>query len=469
MKLFFLFSFIAIISISFAQSNTETLDYTFDSKTFNDKRTISIFLPPAYIEDEDSKNFAVAYLFDGQFSPYFNMVNSMISYYEQSDEGVPLIVVSIHTNNRWGEFVPINERKEKDSNSVEGADKLSLFLKDEVIPYIDSNYRTKEFKIGIGHSLGGTFVVNEVVKENSIFNAVIAASPNLTMYNEQILDNASKYFENSPDNHRFIYTSAGDFGAMENRFRKSVIKLDSICKSADLKNMYWNFLSLENHNHMTTFVPTFNYGYIALSSKLMLLNEQLLQMTEDTNSSITADLKRFYNDRMSFCDGEQELDLELVMKTANRLNQLYKFKESADLYAYASELLEKEDLSKHKKKKLAKKISSKKLRADFYTLAIEAKQYAEKGDYEKASALYLEAFDLDLIKATHYIRMDAVPVLAQAGKVDEAFTQLDLLANRYKLGGNDAFIDDKLCEPLHKDQRWTELMDKLAKNAELYK
>ena len=466
MKLFFLFSFFAIMSISFAQSNTDTLDYTFYSKTFNDERTISVFLPPAYIDDKTSKNFAVAYVFDGQFSPYFNMVNSMISYYEQSDEGVPLIVVSIHSKKRWGEFVPIDESKE--STSIQGADKLSLFLKDEVIPYIDSNYRTKDFKIGIGHSLGGTFVVNEIVKENSIFNAVIAASPNLRMYNEQILNNASKYFENSPDNHRFIYTSAGDFGAMENGFRKSVMKLDSICLNADLKNMYWNFLSLENHNHMTTFVPTFNYGYIALSSQLMLLNEQLLQMTEKPNSSITEDLKKFYNDRMSFSDEEQIFDFDLVMENANRLNQFYKFKESAELYVYASELLEQEDLSKHKKKVLAKKISSKKLRAEFYALASEAKQYQEKGNYEEASVLYLKAFDLDLIKATHYIRIDAVPVLAQAGKIDEAFFQLDLLANRYKLGGNKAFIDNKLCKPLHKDKRWTKLMDKLAKNAKLY-
>jgi hypothetical protein len=64
--------------------------------------------------------------------------------------------------------------------------------------------------------------------------------------------------------------------------------------------------------------------------------------------------------------------------------------------------------------------------------------------------------------------MDAIPVLAQAGKKEEAFEQLDLLANKFKLGSNEGLINDPLCEPLHKDKRWKKLMDKLAKNGELY-
>jgi len=74
-----------------------------------------------------------------------------------------------------------------------------------------------------------------------------------------------------------------------------------------------------------------------------------------------------------------------------------------------------------------------------------------------------------LIRATHIVRMGAVPVLAQAGEIEEAFEQLDLLANKFELGSNGAFINDPLCKPLHKDKRWKKLMDKLAKNGELYR
>ncbi len=462
MKLSLLFLFIAIISISFAQTNTETLDYTFDSKVFNDKRTVSIFLPPAYNDKDTTKKFAVAYVFDGQVSTYFLMVNSMVSYYEQTNEGVPLIVVSIYSKKRWGEFVPICEGRE--SQSIKGADQLSLFLKDEVIPYINSKYRTQDFKIGIGHSLGGTFVINEIVKEKSLFDAVIAVSPNLTVCNEQIIINAGNYFNNAPDNRRFIYTGIGTIGTMENDFRKSVMHLDSVCVNMKLSNMYWNCNIIEEGNHMTTFVPTFNAGYLALSSKLMLLVPELVQMTQKPNSSITTELKKFYSNRKEFSPEEQSLDHQLVLEHAQTLSYFNKYDECVELYTFASELLEKEDLSKRKKEKITKIISDRKLRAEFNAIAYKAKQLAKQGKYDEASILYLKAFDLNLKRATHKVRMDAVPVFAQAGKIEEAFEQLDLLANYFKLRGNYRFIDDKLCEPLHKDKRWNKLMDKLAKN-----
>ena len=169
MKLILLFFSMCFTTLSFTQSSTESLDYIFDSEVFNDERTISVFLPATYNSEDSTKGLPVAYLFDGQFQPYFSMVSSIMSYYEQTNEGIPMIIVGIHSKNRWDEFVPICEGEAP--NSVEGADKLTLFLNNEVIPLIDSSYRTNQFKIGIGHSLGGTYVINEVVKENSLFDA----------------------------------------------------------------------------------------------------------------------------------------------------------------------------------------------------------------------------------------------------------------------------------------------------------
>ncbi len=220
MKQLLLISFFSISYLTFSQSKSESLDYIFDSEVFKEERTISVFIPETYNSGDSTSKFNVAYLFDGQFQPYVSMASSIMSYYEQTNEGIPLIIVGIHTKNRWGEFVPLCD--EEKTESIEGADKLSLFLNNEVVPLIESNYRTTKFKIGIGHSLGGTFVINEIVKDNSLFNAVIAVSPNLTMCDEQIIKRAQEFYTTQPKNLRFIYTSSGTVGAMENDFRNSL-------------------------------------------------------------------------------------------------------------------------------------------------------------------------------------------------------------------------------------------------------
>lgn len=467
MKQFLLISILSISCLSFSQGKSESVDYIFDSEIFQEERTISVFIPEAYSSGDSTAKYNVAYLFDGQFQPYFAMASSIMSYYEQTNEGIPLIIVGIHTKNRWGEFVPLCDAEK--TENIEGADKLSLFLNNEVVPLIESNYRTTKFKIGIGHSLGGTFVINEIVKDNSLFNAVIAVSPNLTMCNEQIIKSAQKFYTTQPKNMKFIYASSGTVGDMENDFRYSLMRLDSITAQLNLEKMYWNCDILNGNNHMTTFVPTFNAGYLELSSKLSLLDDDLLLMASDSTESIVSQIVNFYDNLTLFSQTQHVLSVDQIMKHATTLAQLGKYQACIDLCGYAKEQIDKENISKEKKAEVIEMIESRKIRAEFNDLAQEANKLATSGDYIGSSKLYLQAFDLDLIKATHMVRMQAVPVLAQAGKIEEAFKQLDLLANRFELGSNGAFINDPLCRPLHKDKRWKKLMDKLEKNGELYR
>jgi predicted alpha/beta superfamily hydrolase len=467
MKQFLLISFFSISTLSFCQTKSESLDYIFDSEVFNEERTISVFIPESYNSGDSTKKFNVAYLFDGQFQPYYSMASSIMSYYEQTNEGIPLIIVGIHTKNRWDEFVPICE--EEKTENIEGADKLSLFLKNEVIPLIELNYRATNFKIGIGHSLGGTYVINEIIRDASLFNAVIAVSPNLTVCNKQIITRANEFYSSSPDNRKFIYTTAGTVGDMENNFRESLVQLDSLTTKMNLKKMFWNCEILDGHNHMTTFVPTFDAGYLKISSKLSLFDSDLLVMANDTTSSIVTLLIDFYDELSLFSQEHHELSIDQVMTHATALAQFGKYRACIDLCEFASKKLENEDISSDKKKEITEMIESRKIRAEFNELAQEANQLASSGKYLDASNLYLKAFDMNLIRATHMVRMDAIPVLAQSGKLEEAFEQLDLLANKFALGGNGSFMNDPLCEPLHKDKRWKKLMAKLAENGELYK
>lgn len=467
MKQLLLLSFFLISAFSFSQSKSESLNYVFDSDVYKDERTISVFIPEAYFSGDTTKRWNVVYLFDADFQPYFTMVTSIMSYYEQTNEGIPLIIVGIHAVERRSEFIPLCEGEQLEG--VEGADKLSLFLKNEVIPLVESNYRTTNFKIGIGHSLGGTFVMNEIFKDNSLFNAVIAVSPNLTVCDEEILKKAKDFYTSTPDSRRFIYSSAGTVGDMENDFRESVVQLDSITTSMSLQQMYWNCSILEGLNHMTTFVPTFDAAYLELSSKLSLLVDDLVKMASDTNASIVSQISDFHDELSLFSQEQHELSIDQILRYARTLDQFSEYRASIELYQFAKNRLEIEDLSSAKKKEFNETIDRRKMQAEFDALAQQAHKFAESGDYIGSSKLYIKAFEMNVIKGTHFVRIRAVPAFAQAGKIEEAFEQLDLLANKFALGGNGSFLDNPLCIPLHNDKRWEKFMTKLAENGKLYR
>jgi len=463
MKSILIAFFLFISTFSFSQS--KTIDHEIDSDVYKGKRTISVFLPSSYNLEGSTENFTVAYLFDSQFKPYFSMVSSIMSYYEQTNEGVPMIVVGVHTANRWGEFVPAYKEDKNEQNI--GADKLTAFLTKEVIPLVEGKYRAKSFKVGVGHSLGGTYVINEITKEKSIFDAVIAVSPNLTVYNEQIVTQAVDYYEKSPGNRRFVFTSVGTEGGMEQNFKKSLLHLDLITAEKRLKNMIWKCDVLQGENHMTTFVPTFNNGYLLLSSKLKLMDKELIKLVDNSEHKIEDDLVSFYKELSLFSGEDNALTIEKVMAHAFRLSQYKKHTASIELFHFSNNMLEKLDKPLEEKNKLKEKIKNQLLRGEFNLLAQKAKQFSDTNDYEKASKIYIQAFKMDVVRATHMERMAAVSVFAQAGKIEEAFVQLDLLANHFKLQGNSMFINDPLCKPLHSNSKWDSLMKVLVKNSVL--
>lgn len=218
---------------------------------------------------------------------------------------------------------------------------------------------------------------------------------------------------------------------------------------------------------MTTFVPCFNDGYLALSAKARLMDEALLRMAENGSSKLVDALTAFHVEAGGFLGESQKFGATEAMDHASTLLQYDRFEPALELYAYAERSLQsaKEDSLKTK---ALERLKNGRSWANFNVVGAQAKAKADLKDHREASRLYKEAFATGQFQATHIVWMASVPVFAQTNEFDEAFKQLELLADTFKLGGNQAFTGDERCEPLHKDPRWQPLMDKLADNAKLY-
>jgi predicted alpha/beta superfamily hydrolase len=144
-----------------------------------------INLPRNY--HDTTRSFPVLYLLDGQYD--FPLVNGIYGdlYY---DGFLPdLITVGITWGGEHPNYDSLRTRDFTPTSITQvpytgNAPKFLAFIKGELIPYIDSNFRTnKKDRALMGSSLGGLFTLYTMFHETELFSRYVLTSPSLTWDN----------------------------------------------------------------------------------------------------------------------------------------------------------------------------------------------------------------------------------------------------------------------------------------------
>jgi hypothetical protein len=184
------------------------------SKAVSDSFYILVSVPDGYYTSD--KKYPVLYVLDGDIA--FGMAAS-IARYLQIGENIPeLIIVGIG----YGSIdKSAGEKRRRDYRPVEsgGAENFLLFIKDELIPYIDSNYRTIPNERTInGYSIGGLFALYALFTQPDIFNRYIVGSPSLLWDNSSIFSYEENSSEKIADKQINIFISVGSEESDEKYF-----------------------------------------------------------------------------------------------------------------------------------------------------------------------------------------------------------------------------------------------------------
>jgi len=223
--------------------------FLINSKVLNEPRSIWIHLPEDYTSTNHT--YPVLYLLDGE--GHFQYVSQLTDYLSSYDRNrIPeMIVVAILNVDRTRDFTPIHSLVfggKIDSarmGTTGGGVKFLQFMQKELIPYVDSNYRTQPYRILAGHSLGGLFALYAKETRPDLFQSIILMSPAIYGDNNRVLTNFTSFLKSRQGIISKIFISIGD---------EDTHVVDSLVlqlKAVAPKSYDWSFMKYKGENHFS--------------------------------------------------------------------------------------------------------------------------------------------------------------------------------------------------------------------------
>lgn len=187
-----------------------------DSTALETVREYTVRLPDGYQRDR-ARRYPVVYVLDGP--PLDHHTDDAARALARDGAGPGLIVVGI-PNMRRGErardFLPpsMSFPRRDGTRLVGGADRFLRFLRDELVPRIDRDYRTRAPRLLVGHSLGAIFTCWTLVSAPGLFQARFAHSPAVWRDEDVVMDDLDRHLAAAHALGGYFYASVGaDEGA----------------------------------------------------------------------------------------------------------------------------------------------------------------------------------------------------------------------------------------------------------------
>ena len=173
---------VAIPAAAAAQTVPITIgtSQTLASKPLGEARKINVILPPGY-DKATAKRYPVIYLIDGGVDQDLLHVAGVVQLSSIWGRMSDAILVGVETRDRRRELVGKTSDPDllKKYPTAGSSAAFRAFLRDEVKPMVERQYRTTGKNVVIGESLAGLFIVETFMVEPALFDGYAAIDPSL--------------------------------------------------------------------------------------------------------------------------------------------------------------------------------------------------------------------------------------------------------------------------------------------------
>ncbi len=245
------------------------------SAVLNEPRSIWVHVPQSYTST--NQTYPVLYLLDGD--SHFKYTGQLADFLSSYDVNrIPeLIVVGIVNIDRGKDLALSNP-----PSMTQGAAKFVEYIRQEVIPYIDSHYRTAPYRILMGHSLAGQFALFVKDKYPELFQSTILVSPAVFDPNDSLIYNFGSWLQTRQAGGK-MYISLG---------RENPRKVDMLVqqlKDHAGPSFRWSYRQYPTENH-------FSVPYVTMFDALKFIYADWFMDFRDTMRLSYLDIeKRFDN------------------------------------------------------------------------------------------------------------------------------------------------------------------------------
>ncbi len=232
-------------TILFGQDINVGFKKSIESKVLNENRKLIINLPKDY--NTTDKTYPVIYRLDGDLDLFIETV-SVINRLIYSEELIPeMIVVMIENTNRNRDMMPTNTGFFK---AEPGAENFKEFIENELVPYINSTYRTTNEKLICGQSLSAIFTLYYFLTSPDSFDSFIACSGGFPDCEEYFMDLTNNFLKRKQHETKNIFLTHGlkDFLDQEGVIKKQLLSFSK--KIETKKNIVSELKIYEEEGHV---------------------------------------------------------------------------------------------------------------------------------------------------------------------------------------------------------------------------
>jgi len=225
-KKVFVFLIIGLVSSNTMYIRASNISETLYSATLKEERQVIINLPESYNKNINIK-YPVLYVLDGEWN--LDFASGLLNRMHLSEAAPEYIVIGINNIDRVRDFTAtVNQDPRGPVGKGGGGDKFLDFLELELMPLVSKKYRTSDFKILAGHSVGGLLVLHSFQSRPHLFQAHFAFSPAVWWAARETLKNTKNFVINTPNLKNYLYMNIGNEGGemyqVYNELQQTIVK-----------------------------------------------------------------------------------------------------------------------------------------------------------------------------------------------------------------------------------------------------
>jgi predicted alpha/beta superfamily hydrolase len=181
------------------------------STVLQETRVFTVRLPASYTR-EPRRRYPVIYVLDGApLDDHTAAGAAQVAALGQAPELIVVGIPNMHGAGRARDFLPpsLSFRRRDGTPFTGGADRFLRFLRDELVPRIERDYRTAAPRLLVGHSLGAIFVCYSLTAAPAFFEARFAHSPAIWRDEDTIVAGMARTLATARSSGGFFYLSVG--------------------------------------------------------------------------------------------------------------------------------------------------------------------------------------------------------------------------------------------------------------------